>query len=87
MPNSLSYLPKDDAAVIAKKVLVFLNQTQRRRFIARLNRIKNKNKNKELDNKISTDRLINLLLQEFYDKQREIEDVILQNLTRINPKN
>ena len=86
IPNSLSFLPKQKAAEIARKILVFNNEVQIRKFVNKVMKSKNKSSAKDLKDKIDTDKLLNFFIQEYYDKKVNLQNLILRNLTKINAK-
>jgi len=69
LPESASYISKEKAMEIARKILVFNNEVGIRKFISKIRRSKIRSTEKILEDKIDIDKLINMFVQEFYDKR------------------
>ena len=73
-PHGLSLLKKERVASLAKKILVFETVEQLKKFNQRVNKIKPiRANNKSEPDSIDIDKLIMMLLNEYYDKRKQLQ--------------
>ncbi len=87
-PHGLSLLKKDKVSSLVKKILVFSNADQLKKFNFKVNKIKPiRANNKSEPDSIDIDKLIMMFLHEYYEKRKSLQGQIYKLLTKNNAKN
>ena len=87
-PHGLSLLKKDKVPSLVKKILVFSNADQLKKFNLKVNKIKPiRANNKSEPDSIDIDKLIMMFLHEYYEKRKSLQGQIYKLLTKNNARN